>query len=284
MNFFDLHCDTPFECFTKKEDFYKNSLAVSGEKGKYFENWTQTFAVWIKDDAENPFSLYLKILNDFKEKLKDKPENLSPVFAVEGGAVLENNSDRLFNLKEDGIKFLTLTWNGENAIAGGIKSNKGLTDFGKTVIHKTNRLKIGCDLSHLNQKSFYSAIEISNYPLATHSNCKEICNHPRNLSVEQIRLIAEKGGIIGLCFYPEFLGNNDVYEMLYRNIFTLCEQGFENHIAIGSDFDGAVMDEKLNTLSKIPFLYEYLKEKNLEKDLLDKLFYKNANNYIAKFS
>ena len=73
MNFFDLHCDTPYECYVKKQDFSKNSLAVSGEIGKCFKKWTQTFAVWIKDDAENPFAREAQSFDwvDYKYKTKD---------------------------------------------------------------------------------------------------------------------------------------------------------------------------------------------------------------------
>ena len=218
--------------------------------------------------------------SDFKVKIQDKPLNLTPLFSVEGGAVLENDSDRLFILKEDNIRFLTLTWNGENKIAGGVNSNKGLTDFGREVIGKMNRLKIGCDLSHLNKKSFYSVLEYAKFPLATHSNCGEICDHPRNLNIEQIKLLCEKKGIIGLCFYPLFLGG-DVYQKIYENVFFLCDKGYENHIAIGSDFDGAKMDKKLDSISKITFLYDFLEQKGIKKDLLNKIFYENAYNYIA---
>lgn len=283
MNFFDLHCDTPFECYKKKLPFYRNGLAVSGNGGEIFEKWTQTFAIWIKDDTENPFLLYRKILDDFKEKLKDKPNNLTPIFTVEGGAVIENDDDRLYSLKEDGIRLLTLTWNGENSLAGGCKTEKGLTDFGKKVINKMNELKIGCDLSHLNEKSFWGAAESAEYPIATHSNCKSVCNHPRNLTDEQIKLIAQKGGIIGLCFYPEFLGR-DVFEKLYQNIFQICDMGFENNISIGSDFDGAEMSRNLCKISQIPDFYRFLESKGLKNRLLDKFFYENANNFIAKLN
>lgn len=281
MNYFDLHCDTPLECFRQKKNFYCNDLSVSGKKGEIFAKWTQTFAIWINDGTENPWQLYRSILTDFKEKLRCKPQNLNSIFAVESGAVIEDDIDRLQILKQDGIKFITLTWNGENLIAGGSKTDKGLTRFGKNVIKEMNYLKIGCDLSHINEKSFYSAVEIADFPLATHSNYYELCPHPRNLKLEQIKLIAEKGGIIGICFYPEFL-DGDVFDAIYRNIYLLCEKGFENNIALGSDFDGGEMDLKLKNICKIPDLYRYLEEKNLKKDLLERIFYKNAENYIAK--
>ena len=281
MNFFDLHCDTPFECYKQNEGFYVNSLAVSGKAGEKFENWKQTFAVWIKDDIEYPFNTYKKILNSFKEKLKAAPKNLTPYFAVEGGAVIESDIDKLYELKRDGIKLLTLTWNGENTIAGGTDSDKGLTDFGKKTIEEMNNLKIGCDLSHLNTKSFYKAIEVADSPFASHSNCYSVCPHKRNLTDDKLKLIAQKGGIIGLTFYPLFLGKN-IYEKIYKNIFHLLDAGLENNIAIGSDFDGAVMDKKLDNISKIPSLYSFLKQKGLDSLLLDKIFFKNADNFIAK--
>lgn len=275
MNFFDLHSDTAYKMYTQNQDFYKNDLAVSGDKGEIFDNWHQTFAVWLPDQTENPFAFYKAVLSNLKNNLSGK---VNPVFSVEGGTVLENNADRLYILKADGIKFLTLTWNGENAIAGGSKSDKGLTSFGKTVIEKMNKLNIAVDVSHLNDKSFYKVIELSEKPLASHSNCRSICDVPRNLSDDQIKLICEKNGIVGLNFYPEFLGENPM-EKIYENIFYLCEMGLENHIAIGSDFDGADMCSELSDITKIPNLYAFLKGKGLNDTLLNKIFYKNAYEF-----
>lgn len=282
MNFFDLHCDTPYECYTKITEFKSNCLAVSGDKGSCFNIWYQTFAVWIKDDIENPFSLYKKIISDFKAKLREKPDNLNPIFALEGGAAIEKE-ERLFEIAQDNIKIITLTWNGENKIAGGCKSDKTLTIFGERIIKTMNKIKIACDLSHLNEKSFYKAIELTEFPLATHSNLKSVCNHIRNLSDYQVKLICEKGGIIGLCPYYEFLGG-DVIDKIYENIYKLCEMGYENNIAFGSDFDGAIQDEILSDISKIPSFYHKLKQKGIDDNILNKLFYKNAYNFIANLN
>lgn len=275
MNFFDLHCDTAYKMYTQNQGFYKNNLAVSGEKGEIFENWYQTLAVWLPDQTENPYDFYKAVLSNLKNNLSGK---VNPVFSVEGGTVLENNADRLYALNADGIKFLTLTWNGENAIAGGSKSDKGLTSFGKAVIEKMNRLNMAVDVSHLNDKSFYRVIELSEKLLASHSNCRSVCNVPRNLSDEQIKLICEKNGIIGLNFYPAFLGEKPM-EKVYENIFHLCEMGLESNIAIGSDFDGADMCEDLSDVTKIPNLYAFLKSKGLNDGLLNKIFYKNAYEF-----
>ena len=203
---------------------------------------------------------------------------MTPVFAVEGGSVIGDNIDLLYELKKDGIKFITLTWNSENLIAGGSKSQKGLTDFGKRVIKEMNRLNIAVDVSHLNDKSFYEVMENAEKVLATHSNCRSICNHKRNLTDDQIKLIAQKGGIIGLNFYPEFLGDS-FFEDIYKNIYHLCEMGLQNNIAIGSDFDGADMPKEMKDISRIPDLYCKLFQKGLSDSLLYKIFYKNANDF-----
>ena len=275
MNFFDLHCDTAYEMYVKNQEFSKNNLAVSAKKGEVFESWYQTFAVWLPENVENPFNFYKAVLNNLKAKLCG---NVNTVFEVEGGTVLEENIENLYKLQEDGIKMLTLTWNGQNAIAGGVKSDKGLTDFGKAVINKMNDLNMAVDLSHLNEKSFYKAVEIAKKPIATHSNCKQVFNVPRNLTDQQIKLIAEKNGMVGLNFYPRFLGDN-FYESVYENVNHLCDLGCENNIAIGSDFDGAEMPTEMSNISKIPVLYEVLKQKGVKEKLLQKIFYKNAYNF-----
>ena len=186
-------------------------------------------------------------------------------------------------LKSDGVRYLTLTWNGENAIAGGSGTDKGLTRFGREVIRELNRLKICTDLSHLNDKSFFAAIERAEYPIASHSNSREICPAPRNLTDEQLKLIGEKNGLIGLCFYPKFLGGN-AFEKIYENICRLGNLGLENNIAIGSDFDGADMSDELSDISKVPDLYAYLEKRGISAGTLKKIFYENAQNYFDKLS
>ena len=86
---------------------------------------------------------------------------------------------------------------------------------------------------------------------------------------------------MGICFYPEFLGG-DTFESIYENIFYLCDKGYEDNIAIGSDFDGAKMDKRLDDVSKVGAIYTFLEKKGLKRTLLDKIFYINANNFIAK--
>ncbi|MCQ2440970.1 MAG: dipeptidase, partial [Clostridia bacterium] len=184
-------------------------------------------------------------------------------------------------LKIDGITALTLTWNGENFLGGGAFSDAPLTDLGVSVIKRLNKNKMACDLSHINRKGFYKAIEIADYPFASHSCCNSVFLHKRNLYDEQLKLIAEKNGVIGICFYPAFLGGENVFQKIYENIYNMLSLDLENNISIGSDFDGADMSGELKDVSYVPKLYKYLSQRGINKNILSKIFYKNADNFFT---
>ena len=282
MNFFDLHCDTAYKCYRDNLIFTDDALAVTPQKAEKFDKWHQCFAVFIKDGIKEPFEYYKNTLNSFKAQLKNKPHNLTPIFTVEGGLLIENDLSRVEIMKKDGIRALTLTWNGENQIAGGADTDVPLKDFGKKVIEELNKFGIFIDLAHLNKKSFYGAIQLADRPIITHS-CLEIVNkHKRNIDDNQLKVLVQKGGIFGLCFYPAFLGEGDVLENVYKNIFHILDMGYEDYLSIGSDFDGADMDKRLYDISAVPTLYNYLKTKNISEEILDKIFFYNAYNFFQR--
>lgn len=280
MNFFDLHCDTATECFRLQNSFFREGNAVSAVHSKLFEVWKQCFAVWINDEQPKPYSYYRSVIANFKNELNNCPYNLYPIFTVEGGALLENDISRLSEIANDGVRAIALTWNGKNQIASGSNEAGGLTAFGKEVISKMNRLGIACDLSHLNRESFWNIIELAEHPLATHSCCCAVYEHKRNLDDSQLIAIAKREGIIGLCFYPPFLGCGDVYDGIFKNISHMIKLGLENHIAIGSDFDGGKMSSKLDSTKKIPDLRCYLSHCGISDELLEKIFYLNAEKFF----
>ena len=231
---------------------------------------------------QNPFEYYKNALSNFKNELLNKPDNLTPIFTVEGGLLIENDLGRIETIHNDGIRALTLTWNGENQIAGGADTDVGLIDFGREVIECLNHFDIAVDLSHLNKKSFYEAIELSKNPIFTHSCLETVNKHRRNIDDNQLKLLVEKGGIFGLCFYPEFLGGGDIFDNIYKNIYHVLDLGFENNLSIGSDFDGADMSDKLYDISAVPNLYNFLLSKNIDEKTLNKIFFENAYNYFYK--
>ena len=281
MHFFDLHCDTLTKAFNTHQDLYNNNLSIDFNKGSKFSKWSQCFAIWIEDKAENPYNFYRLVLSNYKEYIKKAPKNLKCYLTVENGSLLENDIDRLKQLKNDGVVAITLTWNGENCIASGVKAEGGLKPFGYKVIEEMNRLKIACDLSHINEQGFFEAVKLSDYPFASHSCCAVIKEHPRNITDEQILKIVDKNGIIGICPYPVFCGE-DVFEGVYQNILHLINLGARENIAIGTDFDGCDMADKLSDITKIHNLYNYLLSKKITDQTLQKIFYKNAQNFFSR--
>ncbi len=290
MDYFDLHCDTPSVCFREDASFLENDLAVSGRQGDCFARWTQVFAIWISEDQPDPFAHYRRVLGDFKMKFS-KPfctaaseveAPRSGILAVEGGALLEGDLSRLDQLYCDGVRSLTLTWNGQNEIASGCQASGGLTEFGKRVVARLNRLGIATDLSHLNPESFWDALERADWPIATHSCLQAYFEHPRNLTDEALKAIAKKGGIIGLCFYPAFFGGRAVHEALFAQIVHMLELGLGDAIALGSDFDGAEMDPMLCKVGQVPALYADLCEHGIEETILQGIFYENAARFFKK--
>ncbi|MBR4910297.1 MAG: membrane dipeptidase [Clostridia bacterium] len=281
MRYFDLHCDTAGVCFKNKILPDDPSLSVSTAYTSFFEEWTQCYAVYIDEKCSYPKKLYSDTITDFKAKISrfKKPnailtlENALPVDSVEFVQILKN----------DGIRAVTLTWNGENRIAGGAYSSAGLTAFGRKVIKSLNANHIAVDLSHLNRKSFFEAGECAEIIFASHSCCAKTHNHPRNLADNQLKYIAERGGVIGVCFYPEFLGTKYPFEGVWRHLNHLLNIGLEKNIAIGSDFDGADMAGQLQGVRDIPKLYRYLFERGINKCILDDLFYNNADSFFEKF-
>lgn len=135
--------------------------------------------------------------------------DVAVMIGVEGGHAIENSLERLRELHGLGARYLTLTWNNTNDwadAAGDHARHGGLTAFGREVVRELNRLRMIVDLSHVAESTFWDAIDASSAPVvATHSNARALCDHHRNLSDEQIRAVAQTGGVVGVNAFPAFL-------------------------------------------------------------------------------
>ncbi len=288
MNFFDLHCDTPYECYKRDNAFFDGDNAVSIKKGAAFDRWCQVCAVWIPDDCNEPKKRYRDIVSHFKNQvtlMQDKSElekERSFILSLEGGACIESVDD-VDRLYRDGVRIITLTWNGRNALAGGVNTDAPLTELGRAVIRRMNALSIAVDVSHLNDRCFDEVVSLADKVVATHVCCRSIHPVKRNLTDEQIRKLVAKKGLIGICFYPKFLGERDVFSDFKKHLLHLLSLECEDFLAVGSDFDGAEMSKKLDSIDKVPHLYDYLVGQNINKTILRKLFYDNAYKFFKEF-
>lgn len=278
MEYFDLHCDTVNKYFEKAVPFKDTAFKLCPVSK--FVKQKQCFAVFVSD-KEKDANRKREVLYEKYLDLKVKAENKG----AKAYLSLENSKGitDAHRWKERGVIMASLTWNGENEFAhGALCKSGGLKEKGKALIKEFERENIVLDVSHLNFSSFSDVCRFTDKPLvASHSNCYTLCEHKRNLMDEQIREIIKRDGLIGLCFYPVFLGKGNVFENIYRNICHIAMLGGENNISLGSDFDGAEMSRRLKTSEDVYSLYEFLRHKSLSEKLISKIFYKNSEKFFG---
>lgn len=179
----------------------------------------------------NPYKMMLALTaNDMMKA--SRQNKLGVAFGVEGGHMIENDLNKLESLYKKGARYMTLTWNNstdwatsaqDETTKGDSLKHKGLTDFGKTVVHKMNELGMLVDLSHVGEQTFWDAIRTSTKPvLVSHSCVYALCPHRRNLKDDQIKAIGENGGVIHLNFYsgfvdPEFEKRSDAFTAKHKS-------------------------------------------------------------------
>lgn len=166
----------------------------------------------------------------------------SAVFTVEGGAGLFADSPELASLAGAGLSVLGMAWDGNELSACAWDENDtGLTDEGRKMVSRCSELGIILDVSHLSDRAFYDVFEISPMPhIATHSNFREVCGSKRNLTLEMAKMIAGRGGVIGINLYPPFLkdGGDACIDDVMRHIDYGLEHLGDRCIGFGFDIDG----------------------------------------------
>src|SRR5690606_7609238 len=163
------------------------------------------------------------------------------LLVLEGGRPLEGSLAVLRQFFRLGVRCLLLTWNGRNELADGVGEGAtagGLSIFGREVVHEMKRLGMILDLSHLAAAGFNEAIDLyDGVVVATHSNAKALHDHPRNLSDEQIKRVAETGGVVGVAFMPAFLSSGTpTVETVVDHIEHMSALVGDAHVCIGPDF------------------------------------------------
>lgn len=310
MRLFDLHCDTLYEIYKRDGDLYENDLCVSVKKMEEYEAYIGCFAVWIpeKYNSDEAFEFFKKVFSKFiDEKEKNRQyislcnnledlknintsqfEKRGLVLTVEGGALIGREIERIKYLYDCGVRMITLTWNGSNAIGDGcgVKEVKGISNFGIEAVNKMESLGIIVDLSHASEKLFYDVAEISHKPfIASHSNSHFICNHQRNITDAQFEIIKSIGGIVGINFYKNFISENteaSIYDVM-KHIEHFMSLSGESVVAIGSDFDGADIMSSIEDVGSLSILYEYLLRHNYSEKLVNDIFFNNAYNFFEKY-
>ena len=215
---------------------------------------------------------------------------MAAIFHIEGAEAIDPELDTLYTLYSMGLRSLGPVWSRPNAFGHGVPFDfpstsdlgPGLTDAGKALVRTCNALGILIDLSHLNEKGFWDVHALTDAPLvATHSNVYAICPSARNLTDRQMDAVKESGGVVGLNFHVGFLRPDGVVntdtplQVMCEHLVYMADRMGVDHVALGSDFDGARMPDDLADASRLPALLEALHRAGFQEEDLHKIAYKN---------
>ncbi|MFD1065924.1 dipeptidase [Oceanobacillus locisalsi] len=186
---------------------------------------------------------HVTFIRDWKDIHTLAPGEIGAVLTLEGAEAIGNDIEKLRTLYQMGVKSVGLTWNPANLCADGAEEPRGagLTRLGKEVVRLNNANDVLTDVSHLSVKAFWDVMELAAYPVASHSNVRAICDHPRNLYDNQLQALIAKKAPIHLALYPVFLkqdAETATVADLCKHIDHICALGGEKNIGFGSDFDG----------------------------------------------
>ena len=298
----DTHCDTLFNMGVMTLSAEK--LMVTPELIRKGGVSLQTLALWtgpkgnkgdVNDIVQKELSALPTLLEGGLRQVDDPAEAVgSPVpcvtLSIEGGEVFESGLDSVNHYRELGIRMAALLWNNENALGYPAKSGNrhGLKTYGLEVVRRMQAVGMAVDTSHLNEAGFWDIIEKTDVPpLASHSCCKVLCDHFRNLSDNQIRAMIEKGGYIGVNFYPAFLSENGKADAdrVAEHIDHICQLGGAGIVGFGSDFDGIeVTPTDLRNAADVPNLIEALYRRGMDEETVSGIAGMNLVRYYERIS
>lgn len=311
---FDAHCDT-ITTLQAEDNLYDAPRNFNLKQLENYDYFTQVMAIWVdiaKDGdslwdnlqkhiarfylelEKNPSVKLLKTKNDILESKKGT--NL--ILGIEGGEAVGKDIANVEKLYNQGVRLITLTWNNPYAISdtncitveclNGEKDYKGgLTKFGKEVVKEMNRLGMMIDVSHLSDKGFYDLLETSSKPfIASHSNSRNLCNHPRNLTDDMFKELIKIGGVAGINFYHAFLTTEkaeaDMTDIV-RHIEHFMSLGGEKNVGIGTDFDGIdYLPKGFRGACDLGTIYEALLKLNYNEDIVRDIMCGNMERVFAE--
>ena len=281
----DAHCDTLYEIAVKKTA--AENCCVTPARLEAGNVGLQTFAMFTSLRSPDPYADGLAMKQAYKRlpmrrldsKLPDAPpEECCAVLSSEGGEMFRGSIDILKEFDDDvHLRLIALTWNFENEIGMPAKLDEttGLKPFGFEFLKEMDARGIAADVSHLNIAGFWDVIDHARVaPLASHSDCRWLCDHPRNLHKDQVKALIERKGFIGVNFYSDFLAKDRTATLddALRHIDEICAMGGEDIVGFGSDFDGIdAWPEGLASPADFPALIDLLRGHGYTQAQLEKI-------------
>ena len=293
----DTHCDTPM-FFPKNVDFSTRDQQLLVDLHKMTEGHQDAtiMVAYLPQPTDNPTvfadnifdkietivaqnSSYISIVHTPADLWMNKHRGLKSIMlGIENGIALDGKLENLQHFAERGIVYMTLCHNGDNDICDSARGNhthNGVSAFGRQVISEMNRLGIMVDMSHAGEKSFYDALELSTQPIVcSHSSCRALCDHPRNLTDQQMRALAQKGGVMQVTLYNGFLvkdGEATIEDAMRHLQHAIQVMGID-HVGLGTDFDGDGGIRGLANSSELIHFTRQLMARHFNEDDIQKIW------------
>lgn len=296
--YFDAHCDTiSMRCVRENESLRRNDGQLDLTRLHEFATAGQLFAIFVPSGQFSREELWNLVCRQHQRFLDELAANqdiavhcrtaaeaskafhegkIAAFLSIEGAELMNCSVDLLDEAVEWGVRAINLTWNYPNAISGtnAQETDRGLSDLGRRFVREAQKRHILMDVSHLSDPGFWNLMEITEGPvIASHSNCRALCPHARNLTDEQIRALVENRGFAGLNVYTAFVGEKGGMDELVAHVEHFWELGGEDILGLGGDWDGCdSLAGGLTGVQDLPKLYEALYRRNHSEQLLRKLF------------
>ena len=263
----DMHCDTLLDVMAGRRSLLERSERGQIDLPRLQEGGVtaQLFALFVPDAhaTHTATQFALRALDHLYQAIEGSEDRLrlaraaqdieaahqagqvAAIVGMEGAEPLDGSLELLHIFHRLGLRVLGLTWNRRNAAADGLdfaRTGGRLTPFGVSLVERCNTLGIVLDVAHLAPAGVQEVLELSTQPvIASHANARALCDHPRNLTDQQLQAIAERGGVIGVTTVPQFLTADPEQATLDRlldHIDHMVRALGPDHVALGSDFDG----------------------------------------------
>lgn len=302
ISYFDAHCDTIYRCWETGEQLYQNSGHIDLYRAKCFARYAQFFALYA-DAAETPdlWGRCNELHDEFVREMAANADCIihcrtgaevdatsragkcAAILSIEGADLLECDIKRIETVAEWGVRLLNPVWNRANVLSGtNIEdTDRGLSTYGREFVRELEAHNIYADVSHISDAGFWDIIHMTKGPVvASHSNSRTLCGHPRNLTDDMFRAVRDTGGVVGINLYRNFVGD-DSMESLLRHIEHFLALDGEKTLCMGGDLDGCEeLAGGLQGLQDVHQIYDALCARGYEKQLLDDIFFNNLRRLL----
>ena len=314
MKIADMHGDTIFLLLDNRKkgidcELAKNHMHMDIEKMKKADYLLQNFALFVNlGSCEDPYEEAMAEYKVFVEEIEKNNDHISQAFCyedilknqkdgkisailtLEEGEVCKGDIKKLEEFYSYGARMMALTWNYDNSLSTANANKKpwkrdytgkraGLTETGIEFVARMEELGMIPDVSHMSDAGIEDMLQIAKKPfVASHSNARSLCGHPRNLTDDFLKRMGEKGCVIGTNFASAFLKDDAEFtknEWIADHILYMVNKAGIESVGFGTDFDGIECGLELENCSNMQVLAEILRKRGLSEDQIEKIFYQN---------